>query len=79
MWLTNICGNLLLKSNARDFDEILFSLDVNLIEAPFGLIPYVMLIFLPELLSFCLPGTGDLYKILYFLSERIKTEYIKLH
>jgi hypothetical protein len=59
MWLTNFCGRLSLKSNTVEIDGILFSLDWNLIEAPFGLIPYLMHIFLAILLSFCLSGAGD--------------------
>jgi len=59
MWLSNCCGRLSLKSNTREIDGILFSLGANLIETPFGLIPYVMHIFLPKLLIFSLPGTGD--------------------
>lgn len=59
MWLANFCGRLSLKSDTSEIDGIVFSLGANLIETPFGLIPYVMYIFLPKLLSFSLPGTGD--------------------
>ena len=58
MWLANFCGRLSLESNTSEIDEILFTLDMNLIEAPCGLIPYVMHIFLQKLLNFRLPGTG---------------------
>jgi len=59
MWLAYFCGRLLLKSNTSEIDGIVFSLGANLIEAPVSLIPYVMHIFLPKLLGFRLPGTGE--------------------